>query len=272
MLRGECPDALRCGVFNNERDPVPWKGLSDSFNYISLKMIVQRLLQVNTSSSTLVELCIRGERQLGHGYHWSPSIVSPVQPLLFCSKYNLGAVDSAHSVCCTMQQSIHGIRTVTDADFDACPGATHFLLVLNAATFCDSKDTGGVDEAALLIGECRRAFERRVPFLLVHVTEGEDSCPFEVFFDRLPRDLLMQGIFKDIATPWMRHQAFRDLSIDTLANKLGAPPESAALKARRSGEKPRAVRARAALRRGETAPTPRRTSTHNGGELPLHWG
>ena len=67
------------------------------------------------------------------------------------------------------------------------------LLLLNDATFRG-------DSATALARQVRAALHTRRPLLLVHQT----STPFETFFGVTPRDLLLLGIYRELAVPRIR--------------------------------------------------------------------
>ena len=250
-LRHECPrQELRTAIFDRDVPFVPWKSLSDQFNYLSLKIIAQRTLQINLESlhsrrpSTdgevpaalgdergpkgaehkegsaskatreILQLCRRDECMPGEEFELPRSTV-----VLFCSGHNAGA----KSIGDELVQSVRELQLASEESFLKCRLATHFLLVLDRRTFTDDEEADDQDEAVELVNECRLALARKVPFVLVHVMDGDDGCAFDRFFHVVPRDLLTAGIFKDVATPWLGlHEEFKHKAVETIATRLGA--------------------------------------------------
>ena len=281
-LRGECPsEELRRAIFDHDAPLVPWKALSDQFNYLSLKMIAQRTLEINlrmlnappssadkpgglsTSKGSLTisathpscdaaesssasadkslteqkskgaggkgaektmvsramleiqELCRRGECDPHEEFE-----LSEQQGLrLFCSAHN----DGAARIGGELVQRVRGLQLASGQRFEESTLATHFLLVLNQRTFTDDVETDDVDEAAELVAECRLAFARKVPFVLVHQMDGDDGCSFDHILHVTPRGLLTAGLYKEVATPWIGlHEEFKHKAVETIASSLGA--------------------------------------------------
>ena len=94
--------------------------------------------------------------------------------------------------------------------------ATHMLLYLNVRTFVGA-------EGKRLADTMREVLEEgRLKLLLVHeLDEAAGGCEFGRFFDTTPRDLIVDGIYKTLATglaPGMH----RPVSIALIAKAMGA--------------------------------------------------
>jgi len=102
-----------------------------------------------------------------------------------------------------------------------------FLLVLNASTFTCTELSYGEPERSrgeALADQVRQLRAMKLPMVLVHVIDEEQGgvSHFSHFFGCTPPDLLMDGLYKQIATPWYSVAAYRGTSIALIAKALGA--------------------------------------------------
>ncbi len=83
----------------------------------------------------------------------------------------------------------------------------------------EATDRAARTPTSTLAGELREIMKLGMPVALFHSWE----VPFETFFERTPQDLLVQGIFRDLAIPQLTGP-LEAVSLAMLASKLGAEP------------------------------------------------
>ena len=150
-----------------------------------------------------------------------------------------------------------------------------FLLVLNKSTWVSTNGTsddraasrlaGTVKAAASLArgaaarrkGRAEKRGESESDFRLLLVHAVDDVPTFDYFFEVTPAELVLAGLYKEKAVPWLVHDSFRAISICQLANELGARRASARERTRASARQSARESAREsprASRHGEAYP------------------
>ncbi len=94
------------------------------------------------------------------------------------------------------------------------PDRQHFMLLLNGETFVG-------EPGEQLAQQVQAHMYAAQPLLLVHEC---DTLAFGHFLEITPRDLLVAGIYRDIATPLFTSEPLRAVSLALLGQKLGATP------------------------------------------------
>lgn len=98
---------------------------------------------------------------------------------------------------------------------DVTLGGASFMIYLNSKTW---EGNDGVTLSAMV----ERALTRGVHIVLVHENVVRfGGCPFSVFFNTTPRDLIDKGLYGPIAQPW-HDGTFRNISIRLTAKQMGA--------------------------------------------------
>ena len=146
---------------------------------------------------------------------------------------NAGARDLADAVVAAMPGSI----SVTDAipsllsSLPRASGsggdeATHMLLYLKWSTWAG-------DGAEALAEQVRAARRVRLPLVMAHENDAaRGGCIFGHFFEVTPRDLIVDGLYNDIAVGCHSHP-HRQVSLALLAKALGATKQTAQSRVRR---------------------------------------
>jgi len=93
---------------------------------------------------------------------------------------------------------------------------THMLLYLNRETFVGETGEKLADEVRLALSAGTRV-------AMIHENdEAKSGCPFYVFFQTTPPDLISSGLYKSLAIAFMGSEAHREVSRALFAKVLGA--------------------------------------------------
>jgi hypothetical protein len=159
----------------------------------------------------------RGEVEPPELYVEESILARPLQldrPIsLWVSECNLGAIEIA-----TMMKTMLGWRVTVRSNptqQDMMSPAAFFLLLLNESTF-----SGSAAESETLREHVRGCLQAGRPHALVllHWTEVQ----FEHFFTCTPTDLLLGGIYHNLAVPLFPPGPQQPVSLATIAMRLGA--------------------------------------------------
>jgi len=245
-LRADCESRGRMAVFEKGGDVIPWHRVSD-FQLLTLKMLAARMLHcmpAYASKNKPPKLYLPGELSLQ-----TLDFRRPV--CLYTSTFNPGATDvmnqlaaryksanlkvveypppqlrpegTARSYSCRssagaaykLSRLSRGDRASSSQDGDR---VTHMLLYLNNQTF-----VGEAREA--LAHELKQARSHSITIVLVHECDTTyGGCPFDVFFELTPPELIADGLYKKIAIA-CHAGAHRLVSLAIIAKELGAVPK-----------------------------------------------
>mmetsp|Transcript_15167 Transcript_15167/g.45702 ORF Transcript_15167/g.45702 Transcript_15167/m.45702 type:complete len:518 (-) Transcript_15167:419-1972(-) len=232
-LRSECPEELRAAIFDAGWPMVVWHRI-EAFQHVSLKVIAEALLLKTPkyAGEDALPLCIPGEIR-------ASKLAFPKPVVLWASTLNAGARELAAAVAAAVAGGI----SVTDAApsrltslprtsrssrlsalLPSLPRrtrreggdeATHMLLYLNRSTWAG-------DGGEALAEQVRAARRARLPLVMAHENDAaRGGCIFGHFFEVTPRDLIVDGLYNDIAVG-CHSDPHRQVSLALLAKALGA--------------------------------------------------
>ena len=155
---------------------------------------------------------------------------------LWASTLNAGARELANAVAAAVADGI-SITNATPSRLSSLPHsrdsdgeseeATHMLLYLTLSTWAG-------DGAEALAEQVRAARNARLPIVMAHENDIERAgCIFGHFFEVTPRDLIVDGLYHDLAIG-CHSGKHRQVSIALLATALGATKQTAQSRVRRT--------------------------------------
>ena len=139
----------------------------------------------------------------------------PTPVVLSRSPHNPGAAEASRALLDGFQRHMvagsASLKVLRHLDDDM----THLLLLLNLSTF-----VGGDGET--LANELRLACKTGSNILMLHENDpASGGCPFEVFFETCPQDLIADGIFQSLAIA-LHPQPHREVSLCLAYLAMGA--------------------------------------------------